>query len=189
MIGCSGLVWTGLVYLGLTLLWLCLDYPQSWALTIEECYSSCVFVSTQDNCTLSSGQPWNRSTINVYACLDFTFLTLFLFDSLSQAEKQARCFFDILFSQSRLSLDALQKPKAWPPNKQQRQGKTLFKRGRNLEQDHDGPLGKGGGGGEGERAVRRSKRGEEPAHASIMQIICYTEDAITNQKVKYSSWS
>lgn len=76
-IGCSGLVWTGLVYLGEDLRWLCLGYPQSSVLTMEECYSSCVFVSTQDNCTLSSGQPWNRSTINVCACVDFAFFVVF----------------------------------------------------------------------------------------------------------------
>lgn len=83
-------------------------------------------------------------------------------------------------------------PNPDPPNKQQRQGKTILKKEGTLSRtrlilgDPDGPLGKRGGQGE-RRAVRRSNGGEEPAHASIMQIICYTEDAITNQKVKYYS--
>lgn len=97
-IGCSGLVWTGLVYLGPALQWLCLDYPQSSVLTMEECYSSCVFVSTQDNCTLSGGQPWNRSTINVCACVDFA---SFFFDPvLIQQPSSGRKIVFLLFCYS-----------------------------------------------------------------------------------------
>lgn len=89
-IGCSGLVWTGLVYLGPALQWLCLDYPQSSVLTMEECYSSCVFVSTQDNCTLSGGQPWNRSTINVCACVDFAFWVIVFSKIVSKSFRESQ---------------------------------------------------------------------------------------------------
>lgn len=98
--GCSGPVWSGLVSLlaweepRLARLAAQLDLPtevgvnNGWKLQL---------VSTQDNCTLSSGHPWTRAICGV--CIDFSFptlyfsyLTAFLFVCLSTEVVFLNCY-------------------------------------------------------------------------------------------------